>query len=48
VAATYKMNKRLHIDAFARHLDWDSNGANVAFVPSYGIDMVGVEFRFHP
>lgn len=48
VAAKYKMNKRLHIDAFARHLSWDSSGANVAFVPSYGIDLIGVELRFHP
>jgi hypothetical protein len=48
VAAKYKMNKRLHLDAFARHLSWDSSGANVAFVPSYGIDLIGVELRFHP
>nr|WP_321362388.1 outer membrane beta-barrel protein [uncultured Hyphomonas sp.] len=48
VAAKYKVNKRLHIDAFARHLSWDSSGANVAFVPSYGIDLIGVDLRFHP
>ena len=48
VAAKYKMNKRLHIDAFARHLSWDSSGADVAFVPSYGINLIGVELRFHP
>jgi hypothetical protein len=48
VAAKYKMNKRLHIDAFARHLAWDSSGADVAFVPSYGINLIGVELRFHP
>lgn len=48
VAAKYKMNKRLHIDAFARHLAWDSSGADAAFVPSYGINLIGVELRFHP
>lgn len=48
VAAKYKMNKRLHIDAFARHLAWDSSGSDVAFVPSYGINLIGVELRFHP
>ena len=49
VAAKYKMNKRLHVSMlFARHLAWDSSGADVAFVPSYGIDLIGVELRFHP
>ena len=48
VAAKYKMNKRLHVDLFARHLAWDSSGADVAFVPSYGINLIGVELRFHP
>lgn len=48
VAAKYKMNKRVHVDVFARHLSWDSSGGDVAFVPSYGINLIGVELRFHP
>ncbi|MEZ6002160.1 outer membrane beta-barrel protein [Hyphomonas sp.] len=48
VAAKYKMNKRLHVDAFARHLSWDSSGANLAVVRSYGINLIGVELRYHP
>ena len=48
VSARYKMNKRVHVEAFARHLGWDSSGQDVASVSSYGINMIGVELRFHP
>jgi hypothetical protein len=48
VSARYKMNKRLHFDAFVRHLGWDSSGSSVASVSSYGINLIGVELSYHP
>ena len=48
VYGLYKMNKNVHIQAFARHLDRDSSGLAGSVIPSYGIDMVGVELRLHP
>jgi len=46
--AQYKMNKKVHLQAFARHLDRDTGGADGVGIPSYGIDLLGLELRFHP
>ena len=46
--ARYKMNKRAHLQLFARHLDRDSGGVDGVLVPSYGINLFGVELRLHP
>lgn len=48
VSAQYKMNKRVRLDAFARHLHMDSSGADKPFVSSYGINLIGLELRLHP
>jgi hypothetical protein len=43
--ATYKMNKRVHWDAFVRNRDRDVSGLSVIGDPSYGITSVGVGLR---
>lgn len=43
--ATYKMNKRVHWDAFVRNRDRDVSGLSVLGDPSYGITSVGVGLR---
>lgn len=46
--ATYKMNKRVHFEAFARRLDRDTSGNGVFGDPSFGVTLIGIGLRLHP
>lgn len=46
--ATYKMNKRVHWEAFARNLDRDVSGTGVFGDPSYGVTLIGVGVKIYP
>lgn len=45
--ATYKMNKRVHWEAFVRNLDRDVSGP-VFGDPSYGVTLIGVGIKLYP
>ncbi|MEZ5998291.1 MAG: outer membrane beta-barrel protein [Hyphomonas sp.] len=44
----YKMNKRIHLEGFARRMDRDASGSALTFDPSYGVDLFGVQLSLHP
>ena len=46
--ATYKMNKRVHWEAFVRNRDRDVAGLSVLGDPSYGITSAGIGLRLFP
>lgn len=46
--ATYKMNKRVHWEAFARNLERDVSGTGVFGDPSYGVTLIGVGLKLYP
>lgn len=46
--ATYKMNKRVHWEAFVRNRDRDVSGVAVFGDPSYGITSAGIGLRLFP
>jgi len=46
--ATYKMNKRVHWEAFVRNRDRDVSGSAVFGDPSYGITSAGIGLRLYP
>lgn len=46
--AAYKVNKRVHLEAFARRLDRDTSGTGVFGDPSYGVSLLGIGLRLHP
>lgn len=46
--ATYKMNKRVHWEAFARNRDRDVSGTGVFGDPSYGVTLIGVGVKLYP
>ncbi len=48
VAARYKINKRVHTEAFVRRLDRDISGTETFGDPSYNVNLVGIGFRFYP
>ncbi|WP_084141429.1 outer membrane beta-barrel protein [Hyphomonas johnsonii] len=48
VTATYKMNKRMQFDAFARHTNRDASGSQVSGSPSYDVNVIGVGLRIYP
>lgn len=48
VSGIYKMNKRVHFEAFLRRLSRDSSGSAVTSDRNYDVNMVGVELRLHP
>lgn len=48
VIGRYKMNKKFHIEGFARHLERDSSGLDVNGDPSYSVDLIGVGFTIYP
>ncbi len=47
-SATYKVNKRAHVEGFVRRLDRDTSGAAGAGGPSYGINLVGLTLKLFP
>ncbi len=46
--ATYKMNKRVHWEAFVRNRDRDVSGTTVFGDPSYGVTTAGIGLRLYP
>lgn len=48
VSARYKMNKKVHFEAFARHLNRDSSLPGGLSGGAYDINLIGVELRLHP
>ncbi|MFN3313264.1 MAG: outer membrane beta-barrel protein [Hyphomonas sp.] len=44
----YKMNKRVHLEAFVSRLDRDVTGTSVFGDPSYGVNQIGIALRLHP
>ncbi len=46
--ATYKMNKRVHWEAFVRNMDRDASGAAVFGAPSYNMTQAGIGLRLYP
>lgn len=48
LAGRYKLNKKVHVEAFARHLNRDSSGIDVNGDPSYSVDLIGVGFTIYP
>ena len=48
VVGTYKMNKRVHLDAFARRVDRDRSGEAIFGDESFSANLVGVSIRIYP
>ncbi len=48
VIGTYKMNKRVHLNAFARHVERDRSGLSFAGTENYSADLLGISVRIHP
>ena len=46
--ATYKMNKRVHWDAFVRNRERDTSGVGVFGDPSFGETVFGIGLRLYP
>ena len=47
-SALYKMNKRVHFEAFARRTDRDVSGTQVFGSPDYEVNVVGIGLRLYP
>jgi hypothetical protein len=47
-SATYKMNKRVHVEGFVRRFDRDGSGAAAFGGPTYDMNLVGVSLKLHP
>ena len=48
LTAAYKLNKRVHLETFARHINRDSSGSDVFGNPSYDVNLVGVGLKLYP
>lgn len=48
VIGTYKMNKRVHLNAFARRVDRDRSGEAVFGDESFSANLVGLSIRIYP
>ncbi|HPE47198.1 MAG TPA: outer membrane beta-barrel protein [Hyphomonas sp.] len=48
VSGIYKLNKRVHVEGFLRHLNRDVSGSAVLFDQNYDVNLIGVELRLHP
>lgn len=46
--ATYKMNKRVHWEAFVRNRDRDTSGTGVFGDPSYSVTLLGAGVKLYP
>ncbi len=44
----YKINKRVHIEAFARYLNRDVSGAQVTGNPTFSVNLIGIGFKLFP
>ncbi|MCA8899819.1 MAG: outer membrane beta-barrel protein [Hyphomonas sp.] len=44
----YKMNKKVHVEAYARRRDREASGSALVFNPDYGVSTFGVQLRLHP
>jgi len=45
---TYKLNKRVHLNAFARHIERERDGSSVIGNQDYAADLLGVSVRVFP
>lgn len=48
IGATYKMNKRVHFETFARHLERDGSGADLIGNDTYEVNQLGVGIKIYP
>lgn len=48
VGATYKVNKRVHLEAFARRLDRNGSGADFSGTSTFDVNQVGVGVKVFP
>lgn len=48
LTAAYKLNKRVHVEAFARHITRDSSGTGIFGDPSYDVNQIGVGLKLYP
>ena len=48
VIGTYKMNKRVHLNAFARHVERERDGSAVIGNQDYSADLLGISVRVFP
>mgnify|MGYP003629968960 CR=1 FL=1 len=48
LTAAYKMNRRVHLETFVRHLNRDSSGNSVFGSPSFDVNLVGVGIKLFP
>ncbi len=48
IGATYKMNKRVHFETFARHMERDGSGADLAGNGEFDVNQVGVGIKIYP
>lgn len=46
--AAYKLNKRVHLEAFARRLDRDTSGTGIFGDPAFGVTLLGIGLRLYP
>ncbi|KDA01712.1 outer membrane beta-barrel protein [Hyphomonas oceanitis] len=46
--AAYKMNRRVHLETFVRHLNRDSSGNSVFGNPSFDVNLIGVGIKLFP
>ena len=45
---TYKVNKKVHLSAYARHVNRDRSGASVFGDQDYSADLLGISVRVFP
>ena len=48
LTAAYKMNRRVHLETFVRHLNRDTSGSSVFGNPSFDVNLVGVGIKLFP
>ena len=48
LTGTYKMNKRVHLNAFYRHVDRDRSGTFFAVDEGFTADVIGIGIRLYP
>ncbi|KCZ56046.1 outer membrane beta-barrel protein [Hyphomonas chukchiensis] len=48
LTAAYKMNRRVHLETFVRHLNRDTSGNSVFGSPSFDVNLVGVGIKLFP
>lgn len=48
LTAAYKMNRRVHLETFVRHLNRDTSGSSVFGNPSFDVNLIGVGIKLFP